>query len=43
MNKKIFLIFLGQNCDLCMFYADWQLGGWKKLKGRDYLNKNLLG
>ena len=31
-------------CVLCMFYVDWESGGWKKLKGRDFFfDKNLLG
>ena len=25
----------------CMFYVNLELEGWKKLKGRVYLNKNL--
>ena len=35
--KKFFLHYLfGQKCVLCMFYIDWELGGWKKLKGRNF-------
>ena len=29
-------------CVLCMFYIDWELIGPKKLKGMDFLSKNLL-
>ena len=32
LKKYIFLIC----CDLCMFYVDWELGGQKKLWGRDF-------
>ena len=30
-------------CVICMIYVNWELGGLKKLEGRDLLNKNLLG
>ena len=30
-------------CVSCMFKVDWELEGQKKLKGRDFLSKNLLG
>ena len=30
-------------CVLCMFFDDLESGGLKKLWGRDFLNKNLLG
>ena len=29
--------FFGQKCVLDMFYADWELGGQKKPRGRDFL------
>ena len=29
-------------CVLCMFYVDWELGGQKKLKGRDFFEKKLV-
>ena len=32
VKKKIW----SKMCVLCMFYVDWELGGWKKLKGRDF-------
>ena len=35
--------FWSKMCVLCMFYVDWELGGRKKLQGKDFLNKNLLG
>ena len=38
--KNIFWIIL---LFKCMFYVDWELEGQKKLYGRDFLNKNLLG
>ena len=29
-------------CVLCMFYIDWELGGRKKLKGRDLFGYKLV-
>ena len=28
--------FLSKMCVLCMFYVDWELGGQKKIWGRDF-------
>ena len=42
--KTFFLHYIFcQKFVLCMFYIDWEVRGRKKLKGRDFLNKNLLG
>ena len=30
------LFFWAKMCVLCMFYVDWELGGLKQLKGRDF-------
>ena len=29
-------------CVLCMFYDDWELGGQKKLWGRDFFEQKLV-
>ena len=29
-------------CVLCMFYVDWELGGQKKLEGRDFFEKKFV-
>ena len=29
-------------CDLCMFYIDWELGGQKKIKGKDLFESKLV-
>ena len=31
VKKKIAYFFWSKMCVLCMFYVDWELGGWKKL------------
>ena len=33
---KIVLFFWSKMSVLCMFYVDWELGGRKKLSGRDF-------
>ena len=38
--KKNALFFWSKMCVLCMFYVGWELGGWKKLLGKDFFNKN---
>ena len=37
------LLFWSKMSVLCMFYVDWELGGRKKLKGRDFFYRTLLG
>ena len=37
VKKKLFsLFFWSKMCVLCMFFVDWELGGRKKLSGRDF-------
>ena len=36
------VIFLSKICVLCMFYVDWELGGVKKLSGRDFFEYKLV-
>ena len=35
-KKDFFFFFWSKMCVLCMFHVDWELGGWKKLYGRDF-------
>ena len=42
LGKKIDYFFT-KMCVLCMFYVDWELKGWKKLWGRDFLRKQFKG
>ena len=41
-KKKKWLFFWSKMCVLCMFYVDWELGGQKKLEGRDSFFKTLV-
>ena len=36
VKKNLALFFWSKMCVLCMFYVDWELGGWKKLQGREF-------
>ena len=36
VKKKISLFFWSKICVFCMFYVDWENGGRKKRKGRDF-------
>ena len=36
VKKKLGIFFWSKMCVSCMFFVDWELGGRKKLKGRDF-------
>ena len=37
VKSSFFALFLwSKMCVLCMFYMDWELGGWKNFRGRDF-------